>query len=288
MRKETKISLIECPRDAMQGWRTPINTTDKIRYIQSLLKVGFPILDMGSFVSPKAVPQMADTKEVLNAVSLQETKTQLLVIVANERGGVEALQQEKISFIGFPFSISETFQQRNTGSSMIQSLEIVAKLQEKCSHADKQLVVYISMAFGNPYSDKYDAEMALEWVYKLRQVNVSNFSLADTVGLAKPNDVFDLTKQFKNSYQDVSMGLHLHASTQGWNEKFMAGLEAGCTQFDGAIGGIGGCPFAGSELVGNMNTVLMAEWLQANNYSTELDYSQLQQCTTEATKIFTT
>jgi hydroxymethylglutaryl-CoA lyase len=288
MRKEAKISLIECPRDAMQGWQTPIKTADKIPYIQSLLKVGFPILDMGSFVSPKAVPQMADTKEILNAISLKETNTQLLVIVANERGGGEALQQEKVSFIGFPFSISETFQQRNTGSSILQSLETVAKLQEKCKHAGKQLVVYISMAFGNPYGDKYDPEIALEWVYKFKKLEVSHFSLADTVGLAKPNAIYDLTQEFRTTFQEVTMGLHLHASTQGWKEKLIAGLEAGCTQFDGAIGGIGGCPFAGSELVGNMNTVLMAEWLQANNYSTELDYPQLQQCAIEATKIFTT
>jgi hydroxymethylglutaryl-CoA lyase len=286
MKKESKISLVECPRDAMQGWPTPINTTDKIGYIQSLLKVGFPILDMGSFVSPKAVPQMADTKEVLQAISLKETNTQLLVIVANERGCEEAVQQEKVSFIGYPFSISETFQQRNTGSSILQSLETVAKLQEKCTSTGKHLVVYISMAFGNPYGDKYDTEMVLEWVNKLKKIFVSHFSLADTVGLAKPNNVYDLAKQFKDSFQEVSMGLHLHASPHSWKEKFIAGLEAGCTQFDGAIGGIGGCPFAGSELVGNMNTLLMAEWLKAEGYSIGLDFVQLQQCAKEAGTIF--
>ena len=286
MNKGANISLIECPRDAMQGWSTPITTPDKISYIQSLLNVGFPILDMGSFVSAKAVPQMADTKDILSAISLSGSKSKLLVIVANERGGEEAIHQEKVSFIGFPFSISETFQQRNTGSSMRQSIDLVGKLQVKCTNAGKQLVVYISMAFGNPYGDKYNPEMVLEWVDKLKQFQVSHFSLADTVGLAQPNQVFDLSKQFTASFQDTSMGLHLHANSHSWKEKLIAGLEAGCTQFDGAIGGIGGCPFAGSELVGNMNTVLMAEWLQAEGYSTGLDFAQLQQCAGKATKIF--
>lgn len=286
MKKGANISLTECPRDAMQGWSSPIKTDDKIRYIQSLLNVGFPILDMGSFVSAKAVPQMTDTNDVLKAISLANSKTKLLVIVANERGCEEAINQEKVSFIGFPFSISDTFQQRNTGSSMPQSMETVARLQEKCTSAGKQLVVYISMAFGNPYGDKYDPEMALEWVDKLKQFQVSHFSLADTVGLAQPNQVFDLTKQFIASFQDTSMGLHLHANSHSWKEKLIAGLEAGCTQFDGAIGGIGGCPFAGSELVGNMNTVLMAEWLQTEGYSTGLDLIHLQHCAEEATKIF--
>lgn len=286
MKELAQITLVECPRDAMQGWPIFINTQDKILYLQSLLKVGFPVLDIGSFVSPKAVPQMADTKEVLKAIDLSNTVTKLLVIVANERGGDDAIQQEKVSYIGFPFSVSETFQQRNTGRSILQSLETVSRLQEKCTHSNKQLVVYLSMAFGNPYGDKYDSEMVLDWVHQLKNNSISHFSLADTVGLAKPNNVYDLTKAFTSSFQNLSLGLHLHASEQSWKEKLMAGLEAGCTQFDGAIGGIGGCPFAGSELVGNMNTVLMADWLKQEGYSTNIDYLQLHQCALAANKIF--
>lgn len=286
MKKGRQISLIECPRDAMQGWLSPIKTEDKVHYIQSLLKVGFPILDMGSFVSPKAVPQMADTKEVLAALDLKDTHTQLLVIVANERGAEEALQQEKVSFLGFPFSVSETFQQRNTGSSLLQSLETVARLQEKCSHSNKKLIVYLSMAFGNPYGEKYDPEMVMEWTYKLNKHAVTHFSIADTVGLASAVNVYDVTKQCYSSFSDISLGLHLHASVQGWKEKFIAGLEAGCAQFDGAIGGIGGCPFAGSELVGNMNTLLMENWLQQEGYMTGLDSVQLATCATKAQQLF--
>lgn len=286
MNKEVKISLIECPRDAMQGWSSMIKTADKIDYLQSLLKVGFPVLDMGSFVSPKAVPQMADTKEVLAALNLAETNTKLLVIVANERGGEEAILQEKISFLGFPFSVSETFQQRNTGSSILQSLETVSRLQEKCIAGKKELVVYLSMAFGNPYGDKYDREMILEWIHKLLDRSVTHISLADTVGLASPNDVYDLTSLCFRSFPTISIGLHLHASADGWKEKLIAGLEAGCKQFDGAIGGVGGCPFAGSELVGNMNTVPIAHWLHEEGFLTELDLTQLELCSENAYKIF--
>lgn len=287
MNKGTNISLIECPRDAMQGWPIPINTEHKIDYIQSLLKVGFPVLDMGSFVSPKAVPQMADTKEVLATLDLKDTHTELLVIVANERGGEEALQQEKVSYLGFPFSVSETFQQRNTGSTILQSLETVARLQEKCSQSNKKLIVYLSMAFGNPYGEKYHPEMVVEWIYKLNNRSVTHFSIADTVGLAQATNVYDLTKQCFSSFNDISLGLHLHASVLGWKEKFIAGLEAGCTQFDGALGGIGGCPFAGSELVGNMNTLLMENWLKQEGYNTGLDTDQIAICATKAQQLFT-
>ena len=287
MNKGKKISLVECPRDAMQGWPIPIKTEDKIDYIQSLLKVGFPVLDMGSFVSPKAVPQMADTKEVLAAIDLKDTHTELLVIVANERGGEEALQQGKVSYLGFPFSVSETFQQRNTGSTILQSLETVARLQEKCSQSNKKLIIYLSMAFGNPYGEKYDPEMVVEWMYKLINRSVTHFSIADTVGLAQPTNVYDLTKLCFSSFSDISLGLHLHASAQGWKEKFRAGVEAGCTQFDGALGGIGGCPFAGSELVGNMNTLLMENWLKQEGYNTGLDTDQIAICATKAQQLFT-
>lgn len=280
------VRLVECPRDAMQGWLSPIETRVKIDYIQQLLGVGFPILDMGSFVSPKAVPQMADTAAVIAALDLRNSPTELLVIVANERGAKEALLQEKISWLGYPFSVSETFQLRNTGQTLAHSAETATHLQDFCSQSSRKLSVYLSMAFGNPYGDVYAKEFVLEWAYRLNQKGVTHFSLADTVGLATPEQVFDLSSQFLKEFSNSTLSLHLHASPEGWKEKLAAGLAAGCSTFDGAIGGIGGCPFAGSELVGNLNTIQMATWLSAQNIATGIDPDQLKLCELKAREIF--
>ena len=280
------VQLVDCPRDAMQGWAAPIATEKKIEYLQQLIKVGFPVLDMGSFVSPKAVPQMADTANVIEALDLSQSKTELLAIVANERGADEALTHNKLSWLGYPFSVSETFQQRNTGSSMAASLDVVARIQEKVLQQNKKLVVYLSMAFGNPYGDVYASELVMEWAYRLIQIGVTQFSLADTVGLASPEQVYDLSFAFKKEFSGSSAGLHLHAAPDAWEEKLEAGLQAGCVKFDGAIGGIGGCPFAGSELVGNLNTFKMAAWFASQKIETGLDFDQLKLCGQMSAQIF--
>lgn len=284
--RSESVQLVDCPRDAMQGWPTLISTQRKIAYLQQLIRVGFPVLDMGSFVSPKAVPQMADTATVVDALELGLSKTELLVIVANERGADEALIHQKLSWLGYPFSISETFQQRNTGTNLTDSLSVVSSLQEKVDQKNRKLIVYLSMAFGNPYGDKYAPDIVLEWADRLIQQGVTHFSLADTVGLATPTQVYDLTQAFNKEFPAITASLHLHAARNAWEEKLEAGLKAGCLKFDGAIGGIGGCPFAGSELVGNMNTIDMANWLATHHMNTQLDLEQLKICGLLAEEIF--
>lgn len=257
------IKLIECPRDAMQGWKTFIPTEQKAAYINTLLQVGFDTIDFGSFVSPKAIPQMADTAEVLSMLKLQNTATRLLAIIANYRGAEAASVFEEISYLGFPFSVSETFQQRNTNSSIAGSLERVEDIQNLCIKTGKQLVIYISMGFGNPYGDPYDEEIVFEWVNKLVAMDIGIISLADTVGLASPAQVYDVTRYLVESLPGTEIGVHLHSTPANWKEKLDAAVKAGCKRFDGALKGIGGCPMADDELVGNMDTELMI------NYFTE-------------------
>ena len=251
------ISLIECPRDAMQGWKHFIPTQDKIEYINSLLRVGFDTIDFGSFVSPKAIPQMADTKEVLQALNMTETRSKLLAIIANVRGAEEAAAYEQITYLGFPFSVSETFQLRNTNSTIEESLKRVEEMQSICVNSNKQLVIYISMGFGNPYGDAYSEEIVFNWVDKIVGLGVKIVSLADTVGLATPEQVFSITDYLIQKLPQHQIGVHLHSAPHNWKPKIDAALRAGCRRFDGALKGIGGCPMANDELVGNMNT----EWL---------------------------
>ncbi|HET9431822.1 MAG TPA: hydroxymethylglutaryl-CoA lyase, partial [Chitinophagaceae bacterium] len=259
----TTFKLVECPRDAMQGWKTFIPTEKKIEYINSLLKIGFDTIDFGSFVSPKAIPQMADTTEVIRNLDLGESKTRLLAIIANPRGAVEASQYEQITYLGFPFSVSETFQQRNTNSSIQESLGRVEEIQNLCIKCGKQLVMYISMGFGNPYGDPYDEELVFEWVNKLVAMDIEIISLADTVGIATPEQVYDMTSYLVESLPGVEIGVHLHSTPVNWEEKMEAALNAGCMRMDGALKGIGGCPMAEDELVGNMNSILMIDLLKS-------------------------
>jgi hydroxymethylglutaryl-CoA lyase len=216
--------LIECPRDAMQGWKTFIPTPKKIEYINSLLKVGFHTLDFGSFVSPKAIPQMADTKEVLKGLRMESTKSKLLAIVANYRGAEEASVFDEITYLGFPFSVSETFQQRNTNSSIQESLLRVAEIQELCIKTSKQLVIYISMGFGNPYGDPYSEEIVFQWVNKMVEMDIGIISLADTVGVATPGQVYDMTGYLVESLPGTEIGVHLHSTPANWKEKLDADL----------------------------------------------------------------
>lgn len=249
------MKIIECPRDAIQGLHHFIPTEKKIAYINQLLASNlFDTIDFGSFVSPKAIPQMADTKGVLSGGNLFETKTKLLAIIANERGAQEASAYEQITYLGYPFSVSETFQLRNTNATIEESLERVKAIQEICEKTKKQLVLYISMGFGNPYGDVWNAEIVLEWVEKLKQLGIKIFSLSDTVGVANPESIRYLFENLIPQHPDLEFGAHLHTTRDTWKEKIESAYNAGCRRFDGAILGYGGCPMAADELVGNMPT----------------------------------
>ena len=280
------LHLVECPRDAMQGWPHLIPTDKKIAYLNALLRVGFDTLDFGSFVSPKAIPQMADTKEVIKGLDMRHTATKLLAIVANLRGAEDAVLHEAITYLGFPFSISETFQQRNTNSSIAASLETVQTIQELCIKNDKELVVYLSMGFGNPYGDPYSEEILLHWMAQIANLGIGIISLADTVGLATPAQVSSAVKTVVPAYPTVQVGVHLHATADNWQAKAAAALEAGCRRFDGALKGIGGCPMAGDELVGNMDMLLMVPYFQQFGYAKGLDMEALAEAAELAGTVF--
>jgi hydroxymethylglutaryl-CoA lyase len=283
--KET-IKLIECPRDAMQGWKTFIPTEKKVEYINSLLKVGFDTIDFGSFVSPKAIPQMVDTAEVLRNLELGNSQSKLLAIVANLRGAEEASVYDAISYLGFPFSVSETFQQRNTNSSIQQSLERVEEMQNLCIKTGKKLVSYISMGFGNPYGDPYSEEIVFEWVNKIVALDIEIISLADTVGIATEEQVYDMTSYLVESLPGIEIGVHLHSTPDNWKKKLEAAVKAGCKRFDGALKGIGGCPMADDELVGNMNSELMIQYFKEQQMPLALDEGALKESLRLASEIF--
>ena len=280
------VKLIECPRDAMQGWKSFIPTEKKIEYINSLLKVGFDTIDFGSFVSPKAIPQMADTAEVLAGLRYENSNSKLLAIIANERGANDAVVFDEIQYLGFPFSVSETFQQRNTNSTIEQSLGRVEEIQNLCIKTGKELVVYISMGFGNPYGDLYDEDLVFEWVNKLVAMDIGIISLADTVGVATPQQVYDVTSYLVESLPGTEIGVHLHSTPQNWEEKLEAAVKAGCKRFDGALKGIGGCPMADDELVGNMNSELMIQYFEEKELLTDLNKEALIESLQIAERIF--
>jgi hydroxymethylglutaryl-CoA lyase len=280
------ITLVECPRDAMQGWAHFIPTSQKIAYLNKLLRVGFHTLDCGSFVSAKAIPQMADTSEVLAGLDLSNTKTQLLTIVANERGAAKAVEFKEITYLGFPFSISPTFQLRNTNSTINESWERVQAIQNLCLQHGKQLVIYISMGFGNPYGDDYNIDLVMKWVEEMAGIGVKIISLADTVGLATPLQVQEITGAVVPLYPNVQIGVHLHSTAFNWQQKIDAALAAGCLRFDGALKGIGGCPMAGDELVGNMDTALMIPYFQSKNLLSPINEEALQEALQMAGEIF--
>jgi hydroxymethylglutaryl-CoA lyase len=280
------MKLIECPRDAMQGWSRFIPTAQKIEYINSLLRVGFDTIDFGSFVSAKAIPQMADTKEVIAGLDLQNSRSKLLAIIANLRGAEEASVFDQISYLGFPFSVSETFQQRNTNSSIEESLKRVEDIQDLCLKTGKQLVIYISMGFGNPYGDPWSEEIVFEWVHRMVAMDIGIISLADTVGVASPEQVYDMTSYLVESLPGIETGVHLHASPLNREMKLEAALRAGCNRFDGALKGIGGCPMANDELVGNMSTEIMVSYFEQKGISAELNKQALAESLLMAGKIF--
>jgi hydroxymethylglutaryl-CoA lyase len=280
------VQLVECPRDAMQGWKPIISTAQKITYLNALLQVGFDTLDFGSFVSSKAIPQMADTKEVVAALDLAGSSTRLLAIVANLRGAQEAAAFDQINCLGFPFSVSETFQQRNTNSTIAESLERVEEIQNLCVKTGKELVVYMSMGFGNPYGDPYDEDVVFEWVNQLVAMDIRIISVADTVGVATPEQVYDITSYLVESLPGTTIGVHLHSTVLNWKAKIEAAVRAGCHRFDGALKGIGGCPMANDELIGNMNTELLIQYFREQNMLPSLNEGALQECLSMAAEIF--
>lgn len=280
------IKLIECPRDAMQGWKHFIPTEKKVEYINALLRVGFDTIDFGSFVSPKAIPQMADTEMVVKQLDLSNTQTKLLAIVANQRGAEAACAFDQINYLGFPFSVSETFQQRNTNASIAEAMGRVEEIQNLCLKSGKKLVTYLSMGFGNPYGDPFDEDIVFEWVNRLIALDIEIISLADTVGVATPGQVFDMTRYLVESLPETEIGVHLHATPDGVKEKFEAALQAGCTRFDGALKGIGGCPMADDELVGNMNSEVMIQVLKEKQLLPELNEEALAESLRLAGQIF--
>lgn len=265
------MKIIECPRDAMQGIHDFIPTEKKAAYINSLLKAGFDTIDFGSFVSPKAIPQMRDTAEVLKRLDLSSTRSKLLAIIANVRGAQDAVAFGEITYLGFPFSISETFQQRNTNSSIQESLKRVEEIQNLCVQNKKQLVVYISMAFGNPYGDEWNSDIVIKWTKELSSRGIGIIALADTIGVSNPGNISSLFSAIIPEFPGIEIGAHLHTTPDSWEEKVSAAYDNGCRRFDSAIKGYGGCPMAKDELVGNMPTEKLLYWLQANGIESGID-----------------
>lgn len=271
------IKLIECPRDAMQGLPEFIDTAIKAAYINQLLNIGFDTIDFGSFVSPKAIPQMRDTAEVLSLLDLHHSKSKLLAIIANKRGAEDALTFPEIDYLGFPLSISETFQQRNTNASIAQAMGMVEEIQNLCEIKGKTLVTYLSMGFGNPYGDPYSPELVAEFVAKLDQIGVKIISLSDTIGSASPALISQLFEMQIPAFPHIEFGAHLHSRKEDIPAKVKAGVKAGCQRFDGALNGFGGCPMAKDDLLGNMATERMIETLEGMGYDLGLNKEELSE-----------
>jgi hydroxymethylglutaryl-CoA lyase len=280
------VKLIECPRDAMQGLHDFIPTATKAAYINQLLKVGFDTIDFGSFVSPKAIPQLKDTAEVLSKLDLSATKSKLLAIIANTRGANDAVLFEEIDYLGFPFSISETFQQRNTNSSISQSLKTVEEVQSLCVKHNKKLVVYISMAFGNPYGDKWNSDIVINWTKKLADLGIEIIALSDTIGVSNKENISYLFSNIIPEFATVEIGAHLHTTPDTWKEKIVAAYENGCRRFDGAIKGFGGCPMATDKLTGNMPTENLVHYFNEINVNTNIDTIEFEKSLLAANKVF--
>jgi len=281
------LQLIECPRDAMQGIRARIPLDLKAEYVNLLLKVGFHSLDFGSFVSPKAIPQMSDTAELVPLLDMNDTQTRLLAIVLNSRGARDACRFEQISYLGYPFSISETFQQRNAGCSVSESLERLKSICEIAAHHSKEVVVYLSMAFGNPYGDPWNASIVAHWTSVIQDLGIQIISLADTVGMATAEDVRSLFEEIIPAFPDQVIGAHLHSSPLHRKEKLKAAWDAGCRRFDGALQGFGGCPMAEDQLVGNMATEEIISFLEEKGIKTGIRKEALNRALALSREIFT-
>lgn len=281
-----KVKLIECPRDAMQGIRQFIPTEKKAQYIQALLRCGFDTIDFGSFVSPKAIPQMADTAQVLANLDLSKTQSKLLAIVANTRGAEDASKFEAIDYLGYPFSISENFQMRNTHKTIAESVEILKEILEIANKGNKEVVAYLSMGFGNPYGDPWNVEIVGEWTEKLSAMGVKILSLSDTIGSSTPEIIDYLFSNLIPQYPNIEFGAHLHTTPSKWHEKIDAAYKAGCRRFDGAIQGFGGCPMAKDELTGNMPSEKMLSYFNSAKADTNIKMTSFESAYNEASKIF--
>ncbi|WP_407265749.1 hydroxymethylglutaryl-CoA lyase [Tenacibaculum maritimum] len=282
-----RVKIIECPRDAMQGIKDRfISTEAKVRYINSLLKVGFDTIDFGSFVSPKAIPQMKDTAAVLSQLDLERTESKLLAIVANVRGANDASQFEEINYLGYPFSISENFQMRNTHKTIAQSIETLKEILAIANRKDKQVVAYLSMGFGNPYGDPWNVGIVAEWTEKLSNMGVKIVSLSDTVGSSTPESIHYLFSNLIPKYPQIEFGAHLHTTPLKWHEKVDSAYKAGCRRFDGAIKGYGGCPMAKDELTGNMPTEKLLSYFTAMKAETNIKPMSFESAYNKALEVF--
>lgn len=280
------IKIIECPRDAMQGIKVFIPTERKVAYIQSLLRVGFDTVDFGSFVSPKAIPQMQDTAEVLAQLDLSQTRSKLLAIIANTQGAIAASHHQPIQYLGFPFSISENFQMRNTHKTIAESLVTLQEILEIADKSNKEVVAYLSMGFGNPYGDPWSMEIVGEWTEKLSNMGVKILSLSDTVGSSTPDVIQYLFSHLIPKYPKIEFGAHLHTTPDKWFEKVDAAYNAGCRRFDGAIQGFGGCPMAKDDLTGNMPTEKLLSYFTSKKENTNLSTMSFESAYNEASKLF--
>jgi len=284
--KQKSIKLIECPRDAMQGIHDFIDTDVKAAYINLLLQVGFDTIDFGSFVSPKAIPQLRDTREVLAKLDLSATSSKLLAIVANLRGVEEAVAHNEITYLGFPFSISETFQQRNTNSSIAQSMDTVKQMLELCDKYGKTAVVYLSMGFGNPYGDEWNVEIVERWADELIANGVKILSLSDTTGVSSPEKIREILPSLVKRFENTEIGLHLHSTPDTRFEKIDAAYESGCRRFDSALKGFGGCPMATDDLTGNLATEELITYLESRNEALNLNMDKWQEAVLFSQKVF--
>lgn len=282
----TNIKLTECPRDAMQGLRGFVPTDVKAAYINLLLKVGFDTVDFGSFVSPKAIPQMRDTAEVLSKLDLDHTQSKLLAIVANYRGAGEACRHKEITYLGYPFSLSETFQVRNTNSSIADAFNTIKQIRNLCASNNKELLVYLSMGFGNPYGDKWNADIVLLWTERLVNEGIGIIALSDTIGIATPEQIRSVYTQLSTHFPKTEFGVHLHSTPDTWYGKVEAAYQSGCKRFDGALKGYGGCPMAKDNLTGNIATENLIGYLDEQNALTGLNFNKLQEALEYAGKIF--
>ena len=280
------IQVVECPRDAMQGIKSFIPTEKKAEYINMLLKVGFHTIDFGSFVSPKAIPQMRDTAAVLSKLNLDDTSSKLLAIVANIRGAEEASSFDEIQYLGYPFSVSETFQQRNTNRSIEDSLVLVEEMQNLCVSRNKNLVVYLSMAFGNPYGEAWDVDIVAKWSEVLANMGLKILALSDTIGVSSKEIITPLFSQLIPEFQEVTFGAHLHTTYQTWKDKVLAAYRAGCTRFDTAIQGFGGCPMAKDDLTGNMPTEKLLSFLNEQKEDAGLNALAFESAFNKSIEVF--
>ena len=280
------IKITECPRDAMQGLHQFVPTEQKAAYINLLLQVGFDTIDFGSFVSPKAIPQMQDTAAVLSKLDLSNTKSKLLAIIANYRGAEDAAKHPEITYLGYPFSISETFQQRNTNSGINESFDTVKRMNDLCSKSNKQLLVYLSMGFGNPYGDEWNVEIVLQWAEKLIDEGIQHIALADTIGIASPEQISSLYPLLKSTFRQTEFGIHLHSTPDTWQEKIEAAYKSGCRSFDTTVKGYGGCPMAKDELTGNIATENLIRYLQSQNEPIGLDMRRFREAMEYSNRIF--